>query len=150
MSISSIKENIKPYAMHVIFLISFLGVVGSLYMSEIEEFVPCPFCWWARIWMYPIVVVSVISILTADKFGKWYVAALAGIGILFSAYHNLLQLGVFSESESCVVGGTSCATPTIFTTIAGREISLELLGLLGFIAINVVVLSLIWVEKRNK
>ncbi|MCA9387403.1 hypothetical protein KC669_05215, partial [Candidatus Dojkabacteria bacterium] len=102
-----------------------------------------------RVWMYPIVPITIIAIITADKYAKWYVAALAGIGILFSAYHNLLQLGVFSESESCVATGTSCATPTVFTHIGDNIITLEFLGLLGFLTINIIVWSLIWVERKR-
>lgn len=140
---------VKEYYVHTIFLISLAAMLGSLYMSEVEQYAPCPLCWWARVWMYPIVIIAAVGIILNDKKTFWYIAPLSIIGTLFSLYHNMLQIGIFTESEACVAGGTSCATPTIAFTIGEAGVSLELLGLLGFLAINIVLITKALVEFKK-
>ncbi len=146
---SKIKEYFKQYWLHVVFLISFSGVLGSLYISEIEKLLPCPFCWWQRVWLYPIVTISAIAIMTTDKVAKYHIFALSFIGTLFSLYQNLLQIGIFTESEACVATGTSCAKPTIFLELGSLVISLEFMALMAFLLIDSLALGYILLT-RNK
>ncbi len=147
---NNFKEKFNEFWLHLIFLISLAGVLGSLYMSEIEKFQPCPFCWWQRIWLYPIVPIAAITIMNKDKFAKFYIFTLSVIGTLFSAYQNLLQLGVFKESEACTVNGTSCATPTIFIELGSLSISLEFMSLCAFILIDVITAVKILIDRKNR
>ena len=143
----SIRKNFNEYWLHFIFLISLSGMLGSLYMSEIEKFIPCPFCWWQRVWLYPIVIISSIGILSKNKATKYNILALSIIGTIFSLYQNLLQLGIFKESEECTVNGTSCATPTIFIQTELVSISLEFAALSAFLLINLIVALRIFIFK---
>lgn len=47
----------------LMFLVSFGCLVGSLFMSEVLKLTPCNLCWWQRIFMYPVVVLSGIAII---------------------------------------------------------------------------------------
>jgi disulfide bond formation protein DsbB len=99
--------------------------------------------------MYPIVFIAAVGIILNDKKAFWYIAPLSIVGTLFSLYHNMLQIGIFTESEACVAGGTSCATPTVAFSIGETGVSLELLGLLGFLAINIVLVAKAWSKFRG-
>lgn len=143
-----VTEFFDEFWLHGVFLLSFMGMIGSLYMSEVEKLPPCPFCWWQRIWLYPLVFIAAIGVATKDKFAKYYVITLSVIGSLFSIYQNLLQIGVFEESEACVAGGTSCATPTIFLRLGSIEFSLEFGALIAFLLIDA--LSLIYIIRTRK
>ena len=87
-----------------------LGIAGvamgaSLYYSEAVGFVPCEFCWYQRIAMYPLAVVLAVAVVAREFVGK-YVVALAGIGLLLSMYHYQLQL--FPEQGSVCSSGVPC------------------------------------------
>lgn len=45
-----------------IFTTSLIAMLGSLYYSEVRGFEPCTFCWYQRILMYPIVLISGIAL----------------------------------------------------------------------------------------
>lgn len=100
----------------VIFAQALIATLGSLYLQYFGDiarnisrgnlfpdtggFEPCLFCWWARILMYPIVIIALVGILTKDE--KWakYSLALSVLGFPISFYHWLTQ--VFpGESGAC-------------------------------------------------
>ena len=68
-----------------------IAMLGSLYLSEIANFLPCLFCWYQRIAMYPLVVVLGVGALRSDP-GVWrYALPLPVIGFLIAAYHVTIQ-----------------------------------------------------------
>ena len=76
-------------------------LVGSLYMSEIADFIPCRFCWYQRIAAYPIVVILGFGLARRDR-DAWFPAmTLAGIGLGLSLYHQAMERGIIEESSSC-------------------------------------------------
>lgn len=71
--------------------VALVATAGSLYYSEIADFVPCRYCWFQRIFMYPLAVILPIAALRRDAAVRWYAAPLAVAGGGFSIYHYLLQ-----------------------------------------------------------
>ena len=55
---------------------------------------PCMFCWWQRIFMYPIPVITLIALVKGQKISDVadYIIALSFIGALFALYQHLLQI----------------------------------------------------------
>lgn len=84
--------------------------LGSLWFSEWAEWVPCRFCWFQRIFMYSSAVVLLVAAFRRDRSVRWYVVPLAGIGILLSTWHILIEHRIVEESAACS-SLTSCATP---------------------------------------
>ena len=80
-----------------------MTTLGSLYFSEIADFVPCKLCWYQRICMYPLVVILGIAALRRDRGIRLYVLPLAAIGAVVSIYHSWIQ-------AYPPVGGTSFCT----------------------------------------
>ena len=58
------KSN-KLY-MQMIFIVSLIAILGSLYFSEIRLYEPCEMCWYQRILMYPLVLLSFIGLIKND------------------------------------------------------------------------------------
>ena len=75
----------------LLFLISLIATLGSLYFSEIKYFTPCKLCWYQRISMYPIVIISLVGFLFNKKDVFMYILPLASVGILISSLHVILQ-----------------------------------------------------------
>jgi len=72
-------------------MIALVATLGSLYLSEVENLIPCTYCWYQRIAMYPLTVLFAIAALRRDPEVRHYAAPLAGIGLLISSYHYLIQ-----------------------------------------------------------
>ncbi len=66
------------------------SMLGSLYFSEIANFVPCTLCWYQRIAMYPLAILTTIAAFRRDDI-RLYVTVLASIGAVISTYHWLLE-----------------------------------------------------------
>ena len=87
-----LKTFIQKYAHVLTLIIAISATLGSLYYSEIANFLPCDYCWYQRIAMYPIPILIVTSLLTKNSLNGLYIIILAGLGLLISIYHYQLQL----------------------------------------------------------
>ena len=92
------------------FLIASFATLGSLFFSEIMEFVPCSMCWYQRIFMYPLVFIFLIALLYPDEKIFKYSMPLVLIGTGFAFYHNLLMWGIIPESAVPCKQGIPCST----------------------------------------
>src|SRR6185437_11789995 len=95
-----------PYA---IFIVALLSTLISLSLSVVFNFTPCVLCWYQRICMYPLVVISAVAIIrkrTVDL--AFYMLPLSIIGFIIALYQNLLIWGVLSEAVAPCTAGVSC------------------------------------------
>ncbi len=67
------------------------AMLGSLYFSEVADFVPCKLCWFQRIAMYPLAPVLVLASIWRDRTIMRYVVPLSLLGFAVSAYHVWIQ-----------------------------------------------------------
>ena len=95
----------ETYALYIAWVISLTATIGSLYFSEIREFVPCELCWIQRIFMYPLTILLGIAAFTNDVRMRLYVLPLTLIGGTISLYHYLVQkVPGFADIKPCVQG----------------------------------------------
>ncbi len=73
------------------FVVALVATLGSLYLSEVANFVPCRLCWYQRIAMYPLPVILGIAWWKRDETIRRYVLPLAAIGAAISTYHVLVE-----------------------------------------------------------
>jgi disulfide bond formation protein DsbB len=73
------------------FVVALVATLGSLYLSEVANFVPCRLCWYQRIAMYPLPVLLGIGWWKRDAGVRRYALPLAVIGLLISTYHVLVE-----------------------------------------------------------
>ncbi len=92
------------------FLVASIATLGSLFFSEVMEFVPCSMCWYQRIFMYPLVVIFLINLLYPDDKIFKYSFPVVVTGLLFAIYHNLLMWGIIPESVVPCKQGVPCST----------------------------------------
>jgi disulfide bond formation protein DsbB len=84
--------------------VSLIAMLGSLYLSEIADFLPCLLCWYQRIAMYPLVLVLGVGLLRNDP-GVWrYAMPLPVVGFLIAAYHVTIQWMPDLDVGTCSVG----------------------------------------------
>ena len=114
------------------FLVAAGSTLGSLYFSEIADFVPCRLCWFQRIAMYPLTVVLLVGAIRKDRAVRWYAGPLALIGAAIAGWHTLIEWRPQLDNGQCELTGPSC------TYVWFREfgfISLATMALTGFLTI---------------
>ncbi|NND74199.1 MAG: disulfide bond formation protein B [Ilumatobacter sp.] len=67
------------------------AMAGSLYFSEVADFIPCKLCWFQRIAMYPLAVLLVLAAVWRDRRIFRYVVPIAAVGAVVSGYHVWIQ-----------------------------------------------------------
>ncbi len=130
-----IIDAVSQETLHYAILIqSSIAMAGSLFFSEVMNLPPCVLCWYQRIAMYPIVILSAIGIFRNDKSLPISVLALSLPGLLISIYHNLLYWKIIPESITPCMLGVSCTTK--FFEWFGF-ITIPFMALVAFIVITV-------------
>lgn len=95
----------QDYTLYAAWLVALTATLGSLYFSEIKEFVPCELCWYQRICMYPLSIVLGIAAYHQDTRLKKYVLPLSIIGGCISLFHYLQQkVPGFAAIRPCTEG----------------------------------------------
>lgn len=90
--IKKATKLITDNSVALILIVSAMATVGSLTFSEVLGFNPCKLCWYQRIAMYPITIISFISLITNDNKVKNYILPLSIGGFVIAVYHILVQL----------------------------------------------------------
>jgi disulfide bond formation protein DsbB len=102
---------------------------GSLYFSEVADFIPCTLCWYQRIAMYPLTLILAIAAVRRDRGVRWYVVPLAGIGAAVSIYHYVIEW--VPEAETGVCSATIPCSVQWFDPVFGF-VSLPFMAFCGF------------------
>ncbi len=110
--------------------VAVVSTAGSLYYSEIADYVPCELCWYQRMAMYPIVLVLLIGLLRRDTRAAVYALPMAVLGLVVALYHYRLQQ-VGSEGLFCDASG-SCAYRWVDSF---GFVSIPLMAACGFLAV---------------
>lgn len=146
-SLAGLLTWVSTNAAYIVWGLATGSVLGSLYFSEVRQFIPCELCWWTRILMYPMAfIMSVALINKPQTYWRGYIYALAVPAVLLGGFHSLLQWGVISESvTSCSLKSVvSCADPEImwfgFITIP----------FLGFITNIAIIVATMLSNKEGK
>jgi hypothetical protein len=125
-------------ALWIAFLVAAGATLGSLYFSEVANYVPCRLCWYQRIAMYPLTVILLVAAIRRDRGVRWYAIPVAGVGACVSIYHYLVEWHPQLEGDAC--------DPTYPCSLVWfREfgfVTLALMALCGFVAIIALLLPI--------
>lgn len=99
---AAVLDAVGPSARVTAWLVATVATLGSLYYSEVANFVPCRLCWYQRICMYPLAVILLIGVLRRDRGVRWYAAPFVIVGAPLALYHWLVErVAWFAEGSSC-------------------------------------------------
>ncbi|MCZ2257668.1 disulfide oxidoreductase [Sporosarcina sp. G11-34] len=125
-------------------VVSIIAMAGSLFFSEQMDFVPCTFCWYQRIFMYPLVLFLGIAFYRNDQDIYKYVLPMSAIGVLVSGYHYALQKIPALDEFSMCASGVPCSGQYINWL---GFITIPFLALIAFLFITMMMLML-WKRKK--
>ena len=141
--LSALRRALWGYELWLAFLVAAIATGGSLFFSEIAGFVPCELCWYQRICMYPLSIVTLLAALAGEFRIARYLLPLPIVGAGVSVYHLLVENGVVGQSSACVVSAPGgCAVKWInefgYVTIPTLALTgfVLLIGLLGLATIG--------------
>jgi disulfide bond formation protein DsbB len=124
--ILGVRKQIAQNAQKLALIVSSTGMVGSLFMQFVVGWEPCELCWFQRIFMYPIPIILLHSIVEKRN-GLKIAFPLAIIGGIIAAYHYGVQF--FNLASVCqITSGTS-------------ECALKMYAPFGYITIPMMALS---------
>ena len=131
-----LRKELQATTLELATIIAVGATFGSLYFSEIRNFVPCEYCWYQRIAMYPLALILLIATIRRDKNIIPYALSLSLSGLALSAYHYQLQL--FPEQSSSCGFDASCTYRWI--EVFGF-ITIPLLALTSFVFISMILIA---------
>ncbi len=144
--LTEIRDTLLGGELWAAWVFALVATLGSLYFSQIADFIPCELCWFQRIMMYPLVAILLVGALRRDvRAAAQYAFALPIIGICVAAYQIYIEINPSAEPATCKVGGTSCATKWIDKF---GYITIPVLSATAFAAI-LVLLAMTW-SRRNE
>ncbi len=102
------REKIQTVAydtwMKLIGIFATIATLGALTYQFIYLTPVCLDCWWQRIFMFPIEIIVLVSLLTKNRQNHFLTWFMASIGILFSLHH-------YSEHFERYVMGNATLVP---------------------------------------
>jgi disulfide bond formation protein DsbB len=141
----ALLEKISRNALLLMFVVSLIATIGSLFFSDIALWTPCKLCWYQRIFMYPQVVLLFIALWRKDRNIVPYILALSAIGAGIAVFHYGEQViaalypAVIDPNVPCDTSGTSCASTPFFhfgyITIPMMALTAFVLNILGSLSI---------------
>ncbi len=134
-----IENVIGKYGLMLAFKVALLSTLASLFYSDIAGFAPCKFCWFQRIFMYPLVILIPLALRKKDFKIVEYLLPLSVIGFLISLYQNYMYYYNNGLDASCVLGGSqvSCVKRYVFEL---GYISVPIMALTAFALVIVFLL----------
>jgi len=108
------RAAVWGYELWLVFVVAAVATGGSLYFSESAGFVPCELCWYQRICMYPLSIITLLAALARDHRVARYLLPLPVFGAAVSTYHILIENGVVGQAQGCLLSAPGgCATKLI-------------------------------------
>jgi disulfide bond formation protein DsbB len=105
---------VEGYELWLVFVVTAIATGGSLFFSEIAHFVPCELCWYQRICMYPLSILTLLLAARDDHRAARYLLPLPVVGAGVSVYHLLVENRVVGESSTCLISAPGgCAVKWI-------------------------------------
>jgi disulfide bond formation protein DsbB len=101
--LNALRNLLWGYELWGAFVVASIATGGSLFYSQIAGFVPCEFCWFQRVLMYPLSILTLFLAARGDNRGARYLIPLPVVGAGTSIYHMLIERDVIKEPKACSI-----------------------------------------------
>jgi disulfide bond formation protein DsbB len=136
----SLRRLLWGYELWAAFVVAAIATGGSLFFSQVAGYIPCEMCWFQRICMYPLSILTLFTAWHGDTRPARYLLPFPVIGGGVSIYHILIENDVVSTPAACEIGGAGCAVKWIdyfgYMTIPTLALTAFVL-LIGFLGLAV-------------
>jgi disulfide bond formation protein DsbB len=137
-----IKSDGEWMIVFLAWVVAIVATLGSLFFSEMMNFVPCTLCWYQRIFMYPLAIILFVAMISYDKSVLKYATPFVAGGLFFAIYHNLLHYGIIPPSAVPCSQGVPCSTKYI------NFLDFFTIPMLSLIAFSLIAILLLILKRR--
>jgi disulfide bond formation protein DsbB len=130
--LNAIRNLLWGYELWGAFVVASIATGGSLFYSQVAGFIPCEFCWFQRVLMYPLSILTLLIAARGDNRAARYLLPFPVVGAGTSIYHILIERGVIHEPPGCGLTGGGCASNWIAQEGFGY-LTIPTLALTGFL-----------------
>lgn len=141
-AVRSVTKSVHEMSLWLAWLVAAVATAGSLYFSEIADYVPCRLCWFQRICMYPLAGILLVAAIRRDRHVRWYALPLLVAGIAVSTYHYVIEWRPSWGDGACSVG--PACTDVWFRRMG--FVTLAFMALCGFLTI----VALLFVNPKSE
>jgi disulfide bond formation protein DsbB len=132
-----VRELLWGYELWAAFVVAAIATGGSLFFSQVAGYIPCEMCWFQRICMYPLSILTLFMAWHGDNRASRYLLPFPLVGAGVSVYHILIENHVVATPPQCQVGA-GCTVKWIdyfgYMTIPTLALTAFVL-LIGFLAL---------------
>lgn len=112
--LAAVRSALWGYELWLAFLVTGIATGGSLFLSEVANFIPCELCWFQRYAMYPLAGLTLLAALSNRHRAARWLLPVPVVGAAISVYHLLVENRVVEQTEACLVSAPGgCATKWI-------------------------------------
>lgn len=90
-TLGQLRADLGRFALPLAWVVALVTMLGSLYYSKVQGYVPCELCWYQRIVLYPWSVMLAIAAWRRDSSIRIYAIPVLCIGVVISVYHSYIQ-----------------------------------------------------------
>jgi disulfide bond formation protein DsbB len=134
-----VRELLWGYELWAAFVVAAIATGGSLFFSQVAGYIPCEMCWFQRICMYPLSILTLFMAWHGDNRASRYLLPFPLVGAGVSVYHILIENHVVATPPQCQVAA-GCTVKWIdyfgYMTIPTLALTAFVL-LIGFLALAV-------------
>lgn len=134
-----IKNLFSNYGLYIAWILTSVGVLGSLYFSEILHLQPCNLCWYQRIALFPLALFLGVASYRGDASIVRYALPLVLFGLFIALYQVAIQeIPGWNPIKLCGAG-PSCSSKT---DIGFGFVSLPMLSALNFLTLSLLLFGI--------
>jgi disulfide bond formation protein DsbB len=108
-TLARVRVALGHQTLQLAFVVALVSTLGSLWLSEGANFVPCRLCWYQRIAMYPMAVILGIAAFRHDVKVRIYALPVVLIGASISVWHILIERFPSLESSTSCDPANPCS-----------------------------------------
>ncbi len=139
---------IRKYGLYATWVIAMLATFGSLYLNEVQSFPLCRLCWYQKICMYPLSIITGLAAWRGYLGIATYLLPQTLIGFVLALFQIVLQsfsIRGFVPIQICIPG-PDCAETIAFGI---QPLALPALSIAAFFCINVLLFSIHYTTKKE-
>jgi disulfide bond formation protein DsbB len=139
--LDAVRNLLWGYELWGAFVVAAIATGGSLFYSQVAGYIPCEFCWFQRVLMYPLSILTLLVAARGDNRAARYLVSLPVVGAGTSIYHILIERNVIKEPKLCSLSapggcGTNWIAGHSFGYLTIPELALTaFLLLIGFLVL---------------
>jgi disulfide bond formation protein DsbB len=109
-ALEQVREDVGRIALPLAWLVAGVTMLGSLYYSKVQGYIPCELCWYQRICIYPWTVILAIAAWRRDTAIRIYAIPVLCISVVISIYHTWIMAYPPSSGTSFCTLAAPCTT----------------------------------------